>query len=351
MPSKAARISFLILLLLLMCAFAAIIRPFILPALIAFLIAVICWPVNRAFNRWCGRRRHVAALAATLVVSLCILVPLGIMVTIATMNAVDTIGSLTSKLEAGRIAQAIDTTNHWIQAKIVDLAGEGLPEFNLRTRLLAFFSTVGTLAYQYSPQVFSATANLAAGLVLVILFIFIFFADGQKLYAVLMDLIPLAQDHKQVLAREIGSVITATFVGMIATACAQGFLIGVGFWIAGIDNALVWGILAIGVTLIPFVGGPIMYIPAAIALMISNHFYSGLFLLVYGVAIVSTIDNIIKPLALRGKVNAHPILLALGLIGGGLWLGMTGIIVGPVVVVLMLAMIQIYRKEFRDQDS
>jgi len=69
------------------------------------------------------------------------------------------------------------------------------------------------------------------------------------------------------------------------------------------------------------------------------------------VAIVSTIDNIIKPLALRGKVNAHPILLALGLIGGGLWLGMTGIIVGPVVVVLMLAMIQIYRKEFMDAEG
>jgi len=351
MVSKAARISFLLLLLILMIAFAAIIRPFILPALIAFLIAVICWPLNRMCYQWFGRRRHVAALVATCTVALCILVPLGILMTIATMNAVDAIGALSSKLEAGRVAQAIDTTNHWIQAKIVDLSGESMPEFNLRTRLLAFLSTIGTLAYQYSPQVFPATANLAAGLVLVILFIFIFFADGEQLYAVLMDLIPLARDHKQVLVREIGSVITATFVGMIATACAQGFLIGIGYRIAGIDNALVWGILAIGVTLIPFIGGPVMYIPAAIALMISNHFYSGLFLLIYGVAIVSTIDNIIKPLALRGKVNAHPILLALGLIGGGLWLGMTGIIVGPVVVVLMLAMIQIYRKEFMDTEG
>jgi len=170
MVSRAARISFLVLLLGLMLAFAAIIKPFILPALIAFLIAVICWPVNRMYFQWLGRRRQLAAVVATCTIALCILVPLGILIAIATMNAVDAIGALTSKLEAGRVAQAIDIANGWIQEKIRDVSGEGMPEFNLRSRLLAFLTTVGSLAYQYSPQVFTATANLAAGLVMVVLF-------------------------------------------------------------------------------------------------------------------------------------------------------------------------------------
>jgi len=133
---------------------------------------------------------------------------------------------------------------------------------------------------------------------------------------------------------------------MVLTACAQGLLIGIGYWIAGISNPAVWGALAIGVTLIPVIGGPVMYVPPAAALIIGGHFYSGLFLLLFGVGIVSTVDNVIKPLAMRGKVNVHPVLLALALVGGTFWLGTAGIIVGPVVVALMLAMIRIYRKEF-----
>ena len=111
----------------------------------------------------------------------------------------------------------------------------------------------------------------------------------------LMSLLPLDPNHKQVLAKEVASVITGTFAGMVATALAQGILIGIGYWIAGIDNPLVWGVVAIGVTLIPVIGGPVMYIPPAIALIIGGSMGKGIFLLIWGVAIVSMADNVIKP--------------------------------------------------------
>ena len=69
-------------------------------------------------------------------------------------------------------------------------------------------------------------------------------------------------------------------------------------------------------------------------------------MLIWGVAIVSMADNVIKPIVMRGKVNVHPVLLALAIIGGSMWLGAIGFIVGPVVVALMLAMLRIYRREF-----
>ena len=346
MNNKASKISFLVLLLILVIAFAVIIRPFLFPALIAFLIAVICRPINRFFHALFKGRAVWSSLASTLIVSLCVLVPLSIIITVAAVNGVDAVKVVISKLEVGQIAQAIDTANAWMQAQAGRIPGVSLPDFNLRARMVEFLSSVGSVVYEYSPRVFTATLSIFAGFLLVVIFVFIFFLEGAFLSDAVISLLPLEPEHKKILIQEITSVITGTFTGMILTACAQGLLIGIGYWIAGLSNPAVWGALAIGVTLIPVIGGPVMYVPPAAALIIGGHYYSGLFLLLYGVGIVSTVDNVIKPLAMRGKVNVHPVLLALALVGGTLWLGTAGIIVGPVVVALMLAMIRIYRKEF-----
>jgi predicted PurR-regulated permease PerM len=89
-----------------------------------------------------------------------------------------------------------------------------------------------------------------------------------------------------------------------------------------------------------------MYLPASVALIIGGSMGSGIFLLIWGLTLVSMADNVIKPVVMRGKVNVHPVLLALAIIGGSIWLGAVGFIVGPVIVAMMLAMIRIYRREF-----
>ena len=344
--NKASRISFLVLLGLLMAAFAFIIQPFLVPALIALIITVICWPINRICMRLCRGRRYVAAGLATALVCLCVLGPLSTIITVAAGNAVDAVKAVISSLEVGSIAQAIDQGNTWLQGKIASLPQFIPSEFNIRAKLLEMLTSAGKVAYEYSPKVFSATAGVFAGFFLVVLFLFIFFAEGDSLEQALVSLLPLNPEHKRILLHEVAGVITGTFAGMVTTALVQGILIGIGYRIAGIDNSLVWGVVAIGVTLIPVIGGPAMYLPPAIALIIGGSIGKGVFLLIWGIGLVSTVDNIIKPVVMRGKVNVHPVLLALAIIGGSIWLGAIGFIIGPVIVALMLAMIRIYRREF-----
>ena len=346
MESKSSRISFLVLLLLLMAAFGVIIQPFLVSALVALIITVICWPINRLCMKLCKGRRYAAAGLATLLVSICVLGPLSTIITVAAFNAVDAFKSVVSHLQVGSIAEALDHANIWMQTKMAALPQFVPADFNIRAKLLGLLSSMGVVVYEYSPKVFTATAGFFAGFLLVVLFLYIFFAEGEQLKEALMSLLPLEPEHKQVLTKEVSGVITGTFSGMVATALAQGILIGIGYWIAGIGNPLVWGVVAIGVTLIPVIGGPVMYIPPAIALIIGGSAGKGIFLLIWGVAIVSMADNVIKPVVMRGKVNVHPVLLALAIIGGSMWLGAIGFIVGPVVVALMLAMLRIYRREF-----
>ncbi len=345
-PDKASKISFLVLLLILMASFVVIIQPFLVAALVALIITVICWPINRLCIRLCRGRRYVAAGLATLLVFLCILGPLSTIITFAAVNAVEAVKAVISHLEVGSLAQAIDQANVWLQNKITAFPQFIPAEFNIREKLLEFLSSAGKVVYEYSPKVFTATAGFFAGFLLVVLFLFMFFAEGDSLQEALLSLVPLNPEHKQVLTREVAGVITGTFAGMVATALAQGVLIGIGYWIAGIANPLVWGVVAIGVTLIPVIGGPVMYIPPAIALIMGGSMGKGIFLLIWGIGLVSMADNVIKPVVMRGKVNVNPVLLALAIIGGSMWLGAIGFIVGPVIVALMLAMIKIYRREF-----
>ena len=346
MNPRSPKIAFLVLLAALMAAFCAMVRPFLLPALFAMLIAVICDPIYRFFFRLIGRWRYLASFIATVIVTVCVLAPLAIVVGVVIVNISGAIDFITSQLQGGQAASNLDAINAWLNAKRDSYAAFLPADINFREAMLSFLTSFGKAVYQYSPKVISATANVASGFMLMIVFIFVFFADGGRFYHAVFGLLPLADEHKSIIASEIRSVISATFLGQMATSLAQGLLIGIGFWIAGISNPLLWGIVAVGVTLVPVIGGPLMYVPAAAALFMGGETTRGLFLFLYGVGIVSMVDNIIKPLILRGKVDIHPLLLALSLIGGGLWLGASGIIIGPLVVVLMLAMLKIYQKEF-----
>lgn len=344
--NRASKISFLVLLLLLMAAFIAIIKPFLVTALVALIVTVICWRINLLCIRLCRGRRYIAAGLATLAVTLCILGPLSAIISVAALNAVAAVKAVVSHLEAGAVAQVIDQVNVWLQGKMAAFPQFVPEELNIRARLLEVLSAAGKIAYEYSPKIFTATAGIVTGLLLVELFVFLFFAEGDLLQEALLSLVPLEPEHKQILTKEVSGVITGTFAGMIVTALAQGLLIGIGYWIAGIDNAFVWGVVAIGVTLIPVVGALAMYLPASVALILGGSMGSGIFLLIWGLVLVSMADNVIKPVVMRGKVNVHPALLAFAIIGGSIWLGAIGFIVGPVIVAMMLAMIRIYRREF-----
>lgn len=346
MKEKGSKRAFLALLFILMIAFIAIIRPFLLPLLFATLIVVICNPVYQRILKFFKGKRYPSALVATILVLLCVIIPLGTAVAVIISNASTVAGHATSQLEGGQIAETIDRANTWLTATAHQYENYLPGDFNLRTALVELFKSLGKKAYQYSPRVVAATASATVGVLLLVIFVFMLFVEGGRIYNAMISLIPLEDSHKRILACEIQSVIAGTFLGMIGTSLAQGILIGIGFWIAGISNPFVWGLVAVGITLVPVMGGPLMYVPASVLLLLSGKTGSGIFLLAYGMAVVSTVDNVVKSLVMHGKVKTNPLLLALALIGGGMWLGPAGVIIGPLVVALMIACLKIYEREF-----
>ena len=128
-------------------------------------------------------------------------------------------------------------------------------------------------------------------------------------------------------------------------ALAQGALGTIGFYIFGVKSAIFWGVIMAIFALIPFIGPAIIWVPASLFLIINgiiaNSYWEigmGIGLFVYGVAIISTIDNILRIKLIGGKSEVHPLTGLIGIIGGIELFGLIGIFVGPILLSLLITL-------------
>ena len=128
-------------------------------------------------------------------------------------------------------------------------------------------------------------------------------------------------------------------------ALAQGLLTSAAVAIVGVGSPLLLGIAAAVCSLIPFVGPALVWLPVAIFLFVKGHWWKGLFLFAWGAIAVGTADNIIRPLVIARQVKLHPLLLLFSLIGGVQQFGFVGLFIGPVVMSVILALLDMLREE------
>ena len=148
------------------------------------------------------------------------------------------------------------------------------------------------------------------------------------------------------------NVIDATFRGYVITALAQGIVTAIGLVIAGVPAALFWGAVATVMSLVPFVGVAAVWVPATIYLYVSaaagkGAYWQPIFLTVWGLAVVSTIDNVVRPFAMRGRSQLPAIPLLFSVLGGMQAFGFIGLVIGPLVFSLLMSIIDIYKRSFR----
>lgn len=182
--------------------------------------------------------------------------------------------------------------------------------------------------------------------VFVMLFVtFYLFLDGKYLIHRLSDALPLKYEYKEGLFRKFSDVIFATVYGVIITAIIQGSVGALGLWIFGVKSPILWGIVMIIAAMIPFVGPAFIWLPAALAKIFAGDNFNGFGLLFFGLLIVSTIDNIVRPKIIGSRGKMHPVLVLLGVLGGLKVFGLVGIVFGPLVLAITMVFLEFYLSE------
>lgn len=199
-----------------------------------------------------------------------------------------------------------------------------------------------------------ATAVLGqfiAGMAIMVLGIFYFLKDGPGMIRAVMRLSPLDDRYEKELLSEFDSVSRAVVMATLLSALAQGLLAGIGYYFAGFEAVLMLTMLTMVIAMVPVIGAAAVWVPSCIWLaVVDNRVGAAIVLALYGVLIVSMVDNLIKPFVLHGQSNLHPLLALLSVLGGVSALGPIGIIVGPMVVSFLQALLNMLHLELQELD-
>jgi predicted PurR-regulated permease PerM len=180
--------------------------------------------------------------------------------------------------------------------------------------------------------------------------LFFFFRDGEEFYRALRDLIPMEPEHKDAIFQQFYETVSAVVQGMAVTAVVQGVLAGIGFLIVGLPFSFFLGCASALSSLQPFGGAAVVWFPCTLYLFYSGTWGWGVFLLVYGIVVISGVDNIIKPWIIGERTKLPTLFLFLGILGGLQAYGFLGLFLGPVILATLVAFIKIYREEYAHRD-
>jgi predicted PurR-regulated permease PerM len=236
------------------------------------------------------------------------------------------------------------------RATIIEFANPTGTE--LRTYTNQFISFLRDRLFALGGSITSFVTNLVFGGVIMIVGLYFFLLDGPAMLVSLQGLSPIDDKHEQELAAEFARVSRAVVVATLLSAVVQGILAGFGFWFCGLDSIFLLTLLSAVLAMVPFVGAASVWIPCVLYLyFVDNNLTAAIGLTIYGFAVISMADNIIKPWILHGQSNLHPLLALLSVIGGVAVLGPIGILIGPMIVVFLQTMLKILQREMHLMES
>jgi predicted PurR-regulated permease PerM len=195
------------------------------------------------------------------------------------------------------------------------------------------------------PSVVSAILNIFLLLSIMYFVLYFMFTEYENFESALLKYLPFKEKSSFLLAEELRKITQTNIIGQGVIAFAQGTCVGLGFLIFGISDPLFWGVLSALLSFVPLVGSALVFIPAGIIALSYNDYFSGIGILVWGVLIVSNIDNVLRLIINKKIANIHPIISIVGVIIGLPMFGILGLVFGPLLISFFLLLISIYENK------
>ena len=319
-----------------------ILQPFIGAILWSILVAFLLYPVNRRLRDVLGGRRAGTAVLLTLGFIVLLLGPaLAVSVTFANQAT-----ALFKQLQAtaGRyeIARPSDLLRipfvhqflQWAET-VTPVSAEQVQEW-----LMSAATGLLQVAVAMSGVFVVEALGTLVSLVIMLFLLFFFLRDGEDMLDTALHLVPLDAERQGHLLLHLSAVTRAVVFGSLITAVIQGTLVGVSFAIIGLPSPVVFGVLAMLAALVPLFGTALIWVPAAGVLAAQRRWGAAIFMAAWGVVVVSGSDNVVRPLFISGRAQISALPVFLGLAGGLSAFGPIGIVLGPVIVALVLALLR-----------
>ena len=316
------------------CGF--VLYPFFSALLWAAILVFATWPAFWWLTRSLRLPRGMAAASMVLLTALTLVLPLAL----AAPGGAEDVTALRVSLEAW--LTAVPPAPHWLYA--IPLVGAGLTDtWNAwasdLTIMASFFRPYLGLVVERGLYLVLGFAGGVAQLLVALFAAFFFWLSGEKLAANLQRLAHrVAGRYAPHLIEATANTVRGAVYGILGTAILQGFLTAFGLALAGVPRVVLLGTVAAFLAVLP-IGAPLVWIPAGLWLLSDGHTARGVFMLAYGVIVVSGTDHIVRPYFIARGAKLPFLLTVLGVLGGVLAFGVLGIFLGPVLLGVGLTLV------------
>jgi predicted PurR-regulated permease PerM len=327
--------------------FLWMIQDFLSALFLAAVLAIFLFPLQRGLTKLFRGRKAPAAGIVLVIAVFAVLIPLLALLTIVAQQAV----------EVGQ------TVVPWVQQQIRSFRAEGLAglpdwlpfrdalapyQVEIAQRLTDMVSGLGGVVIDGLRRAGGGALSFVLNAAILLFALYYLLTSGPSALKSGLDLLPMRAHDRDLLAERTLSTIRATVKGTFVIAVIQGVLTGAGLAVAGVPGAVFWGAVAGVLSIIPGIGPPLVWLPAAIWLWATGSPVPAVALAAWGALVVGVIDNLLRPILVGQDAKMSDLLVLLSTLGGLTLFGAVGIIVGPLIAALFVSAWYIYAQSYKD---
>ncbi len=331
--------------------FYRVIVPFFVPIAWAAVLVIIFFPL---YERLLGKikSRGVASLLITILILAVIIGPITYLFVALVNEAADAVARVNEMYKTGQLDDILSVDLPWLETATEKLRPYyDLSKMNLDEIARDAIDKVGGLILNQTSWLIANGTKAVFYFCLMVFTMYYFFKDGERIISRAKRLVPLSSDQVEATFRQLHDVIQATMYGGVVVALIQGLLGGTLFAILGITSPVFWGAIMAFLSIIPFLGAFVIYIPAGIILLVGGSYIKGILVIAIGTVVISQIDNVIRPLLISGRTEIHPLLLFFSIMGGIVLLGLLGLVIGPLIAAVFVTLIRIIDLRLHSAES
>ena len=325
-----------------------ILHPFIHDIVLGILLAALFSPVKRFLMRIFQGRENLVAFIGTAAIVLLLLLPVFFFASALIKQSISSLDRINEWVAADNPQKLM---NHpWMVSGVAwvreHFGALNIADTDLRSALLQVSRKLGSFLLSEGSGLIQGAVGLVFHFMVTLFITFYFIRDGERLVRMIRNLSPLHEEQERNIIDKVKAVARSALLGSFLTALCQGAAGGIALAIVGIP-ALFWGSLMGFASLIPVVGTALVWFPAVGYLILIGQWKYGIFLGVWCIVVVGSIDNFLRPFLMRGEGGMSPFYVFLAIIGGVGYFGLAGILYGPMILGFAAVMLSLYQAEYR----
>jgi predicted PurR-regulated permease PerM len=311
-----------------------LIKPFVPSLTWALVLAVLAHPLHEwivAKLKW----PSVSAALAVVLVTIAIALPATLVVRQIGVEAVESVAATRQLLDADRWKLAIERF-----PRLAPLRGWIEREVDVKEQV----GDASTQVAKGVRNVLQRAVDVSINVLITLFLLFYFLRDKRRILRIVEHSVPLAPVETEQVRDNIRDTISAVVFGTLAVAIVQGTLGGLMFWWLGLPAPILWGTIMAVLAILPLFGAALIWVPAALYLAIDGQWDKAILLTAWGTIVVGLIDNLLYPLLVKNKLRIHIVPVFIAVLGGLFAFGATGVVLGPLILAVALALVDIWRR-------